>query len=214
MTIITEIDLRALHGGVRDQGGRPTCMAFALSDLNGNRHHQPAQLSAEHLYREAAGRMPGWKPGDGLDVDAALHAVAAPGQPLETTVPYVTVEPSLPLEPNPYCVPLFAGGYGRQLPVMGSIESALASDRSIGLVLRLTVDFFGVTADVPQVPFSQHAIYGQSHAVIAVGAGYDGVTNERHILIRNSWGASWGDNGHAWLPESYIVTHTLCAFGD
>lgn len=214
MTIITEIDLRALHGSVRNQGHRPTCMAFALSDLNGHRHRQPAQLSAEHLYREAAGLMPGWRPGDGLDVDAALRAVSAPGQALEAAAPYVAVEPTLPLTRNPYCALLFARNYCRQLPVMGMIESALASDRSIGLVLRLTLEFFGVTADVPQVPFSRLAIFGQSHAVIAVGVGNDSITNERHVLIRNSWGVSWGNNGHAWLPESYILTHTLCAFGD
>lgn len=214
MTIITEIDLRSLHGSVRDQGDRPTCMAFALSDLNGHRHQQPAQLSAEHLYREAAGLMPGWKPGDGLEVGAALRAISAPGQALEVTVPYVGVEPTIPLEPNPHCAPLFLGGYSRHSPVMHAIESALGSDRSIGLILRLTVEFFTVTADVPQVSFSPLAIVGQSHAVVAVGMGYDSVTNERQVLIRNSWGGSWGDNGHAWLPEPYILTHTLCAFGD
>ena len=214
MTITAKIDLRTLHGGVRDQGDRPTCMAFALSDLNGHRHQQPAQLSAEHLYREAAGLMPGWKPGDGLEVDAALRAVSAPGQALEVTVPYAAVEPTLPLKPNPHCGSLFAGGCSRQLPVTHMIERALANDRSIGLVLRLTAEFFKVTVNVPQVPFSPQAIFGQSHAVVAVGVGYDSVTNERHVLIRNSWGVSWGDNGHAWLPEPYILTHTLCAFGD
>lgn len=214
MTIIHEIDLRALHGTVRNQGDRPTCMAFALSDLNGQRHQQSAQLSPEYLYREAAGLMPGWKPGDGLEVDAALRAVSTPGQALEVAVPYVAVEPTLPLATNPQCTPLFARDYGRHLPVMGTIESALTSDRSIGLVLRLTVEFFTVTANVPQVPFSPHAIFGLSHAVIAVGMGYDSVSNERHVLIRNSWGESWGDSGHAWLPASYIRTHALCAFGD
>lgn len=214
MTITAEIDLRTLHGKVRDQGDRPTCMAFALSDINGHRHQQPALLSAEHLYRQAAGLMPGWKPGDGLDVDAALHAVEAPGQALEAIVPYIAVEPTLPLEPNPHCAPLFAGSYGRQPWMMSTIEGALASDRSIGLVLRLTAQFFTATAIFPQIPFSPHAIFGQSHAVVAVGMGSDSVTSERHVLVRNSWGVSWGDNGHAWLSESYILTHTLCAFGD
>lgn len=214
MTIVTEIDLRTLHGSARNQGDRPTCMAFALSDLNGHRHQRPAQLSAEHLYRQAAGLMPGWKPGDGLDVDSALRAVSAPGQALEASIPYVAVEPALPLQPYPHCIPLFSGDYGRQLAVIATIDKALANDRSIGLVLRLTVEFFNVTANLPQVSFSPQFILGASHAVVAVGIGYDRVTKERHVLIRNSWGASWGDNGHAWLPESYIHTHLLCAFGD
>jgi hypothetical protein len=214
MTIIADIDLRPMHGSIRDQGDRPTCMAFALSDLNGHRHQQPAQLSAEYLYREAALLMPGWKPGDGLAVDAALRAVSAPGQALETAVPYIAIEPSLPLDSNPCCAPLFAGSFSRQIPLMGTIESALLGDRSVGLVLRLTMEFFHATAQLPQVPYSPLAIFGQSHAVVAVGVGNDIATNERHVLIRNSWGLGWGDNGHAWLPESYILTHTICAFGD
>lgn len=214
MTINTAINLRTLHGGVRQQGDRPTCMAFALSDLNGHRHQKPAQLSAEHLYREAAGLMPGWRPGDGLEVGAALRAVGAPGQALEAVVPYIAVEPTLPIAPNPPCAPLYAGRYFPQTRIMAAIERALASNRSIGLVLRLTEDFYNVTPSLPQVPFSPKALYGMSHAVVAVGVGNDSGTNERHVLIRNSWGASWGDCGHAWLPRSYIQTHTLCAFGD
>src|SRR6185312_11089747 len=120
-----------------------------------------------------AGLMQGWKPGDGLEVNAALHAVSAPGQALESAVPYITVEPALPLQSNPRCAPLFAGHFGCQLPVMGTIESALASNRSIGLVLRLTMGFFVVTAEVPLVLFSPQAIAGQSHAVVAVGVGND-----------------------------------------
>lgn len=214
MTILASIDLRSLHGVARDQGGRPTCLAFALSDLNGHRHQQPALLSAEYLYRQAAGLMPGWKPGDGLDISSALVAVSAPGQALEASAPYVVDEPTIPLTANPHCTPLFRGSYTRQVPLMSTIESALAADRSIGLVLRLTMDFFSLPSDSPRVPFSPLTMPGQSHAVVAVGMGYDVQTNERHVLIRNSWGTSWGDHGHAWLPEQYIISHTLCAFGD
>jgi hypothetical protein len=40
------------------------------------------------------------------------------------------------------------------------------------------------------------------HAVIAVGHGM--VDGARAVLIRNSWGAAWGVEGHAWLPELFI----------
>jgi C1A family cysteine protease len=41
------------------------------------------------------------------------------------------------------------------------------------------------------------------HAVVAVGCGR--ARGEDAILIRNSWGASWGLEGHAWLPKSYLA---------
>jgi len=41
------------------------------------------------------------------------------------------------------------------------------------------------------------------HAVIAVGYGI--VDGARAVLIRNSWGAGWGLDGHAWLPEPFIA---------
>lgn len=51
------------------------------------------------------------------------------------------------------------------------------------------------------------------HAVVAVG--YDDevtITNIENniktkgaILIRNSWGTEWGDNGYGWLPYDYVL---------
>ena len=50
------------------------------------------------------------------------------------------------------------------------------------------------------------------HAVMAVG--YDDSMKIRNgsskategaLLIRNSWGASWGDGGYGWLPYEYVL---------
>jgi C1A family cysteine protease len=38
------------------------------------------------------------------------------------------------------------------------------------------------------------------HAVAAVG-----YTADRRIIIRNSWGTSWGDKGFAYASEAYIA---------
>lgn len=79
--------------------------------------------------------------------------------------------------------------------------------------------FFGFDsfqgADVPGgIPFpcpGERARWG--HAVMAVG--YDDsleITNTHcreatsgALLIRNSWGKEWGDNGYGWLPYDYVL---------
>ena len=43
----------------------------------------------------------------------------------------------------------------------------------------------------------------QELAVVAVGHGT--VSGQKAFLIRNSWGADWGENGHAWLTEKFLT---------
>lgn len=45
------------------------------------------------------------------------------------------------------------------------------------------------------------------HAVMAVG--YD--DEKRMLLVRNSWGKKWGDNGYFWMPYDYIENTDNCA---
>jgi len=41
------------------------------------------------------------------------------------------------------------------------------------------------------------------HAMIVVGVRTT-ANGRREFLLRNSWGAGWGDNGRCWVDESYI----------
>lgn len=44
------------------------------------------------------------------------------------------------------------------------------------------------------------------HAVLAVG--YDDET--QMVLVRNSWGKKWGDNGYFWMPYEFIGNSNFC----
>jgi len=211
--ITASIDLRADHGAVRHQGPRQACLAFSLSDLNGHQHGQPGALSPEYLFREAAMRMPSWRPGEGLDLHATLQAVDVPGQPLESDCPYLSDEPVLPLASfGPYA-PMFRGAYGAFAAIGARVTATLNQGASVGLVLRVTPEFFYPDKDSGEVEFSASFLPGHVHAVLAVGTGQNLSSGEAYFLIRNSWGIDWGKAGHAWLPERYITTHALCAFG-
>ena len=41
-------------------------------------------------------------------------------------------------------------------------------------------------------------------ALAAAAAGYVLGNFQTAILIRNSWGAEWGEDGHAWLTEKFL----------
>ena len=65
--------------------------------------------------------------------------------------------------------------------------------------------------DIPYPCKGENALWG--HAVMAVGYDDDRkITNLKcktetkgALLIRNSWGKGWGDNGYGWLPYEYVL---------
>lgn len=217
MSIITNVDLSAGWGPPHSQGMRPTCLAFALSDLNRHANSAVSTLSAEYLYRSAAKRMPAWQAGHGLHLESALAAVTKPGQPTALACPYAAAEPmerppSLPPLPSaPVDASKLYASPVKAVDVDSSnVESELLSGNPIGLVLKLTESFYKPVMGV--IDFSHKVLDGMHHAVVAIGLGMHGATHKPHILIRNTWGTDWGNAGNAWLPFDYIDSHAVKAF--
>jgi C1A family cysteine protease len=65
-----------------------------------------------------------------------------------------------------------------------------------------------------KIPFpSQGEKFLGGHAIVAVGYSdgieitnpYNGNKTVGALLIRNSWGTKWGENGYGWLPYEYVL---------
>src|SRR5215469_3921058 len=81
-------DLRSLLGGARNQGRRPTCVAFAVSDAHAAARGTNELLSTEHLYFHGVQRTPNGHPNLGVSLSTILDALKHDGQCAETGWPY------------------------------------------------------------------------------------------------------------------------------
>src|SRR6185312_10634038 len=91
--IVVKADLRDMFGPPRNQGSRPTCTAFACSDLHAAFRAQWNLLSCEYVFYHGV-RMQNTNPHKGIRLSSALEIIHKSGQPLETAWPYLPVLPT------------------------------------------------------------------------------------------------------------------------
>jgi len=97
--------------------------------------------------------------------------------------------------------------------VLASVKSYLAAGipAMFGFWGFQSFEDTDVPGDIPYPCKGENTQWG--HAVMAVGYDDDRVISNLKcktetkgaILIRNSWGKTWGDNGYGWLPYDYIL---------
>jgi hypothetical protein len=204
MPVVVAQDLRAMFGPARDQGERPTCLAFAASDAHAALRQPWSPLSCEFAFYHAQ-RRAGRPPSSGASLSFMLTALKDDGQPAEGDWPYLD---ALPSKLDDYGPPSGVTVFRRAgEPRDGGVEvivQTLDSGRPVLVLMMLSDAFYA--------PDGEGVVIGQAgdgpdplrrHAVLAVGHG--AAAGERAILVRNSWGADWGLAGHAWLPESFLA---------
>ncbi|KAA0591992.1 hypothetical protein J2848_003817 [Azospirillum lipoferum] len=196
-------DLRGKFGLVREQGERMTCLAFAMSDAHAAFRGAFVPLSVEHLYWHCMKRTPNANPDEGTNMPTVRMSLKEDGQALEDQWRYL---PQLPAElsewqPPPSATPVLTC---RSLPLNGAtalICQYLAAGKPVVIAFAMSDAFYNPNEDgVVEAP-DNDAPAGH-HAVVVVGCG--NYKNRRYLLLRNSWSADWGKDGHAWVSETYI----------
>jgi hypothetical protein len=91
-SVIIRTDLRHLFGPIRDQGQRPTCLAFAVSDVHAALRGGWLPLSCEYAFFHAQRRAQR-QPTEGALLPAMLGAIRDDGQPVEAGWPYLAQLP-------------------------------------------------------------------------------------------------------------------------
>lgn len=198
-------DLRPLFGPARDQGARPTCLAFAASDTHAGLRDGWAPLSCEFAFY-AAQKRAGRPPTSGALLSTMLDALRLDGQPDEKGWPYLAAVPAdHRLWTPPATVgPLYGRNGQRDGTDLSSILAALDLDTPVLMLTMLSRSFFQPRGDGVVDPANDELPEpAQRHAVVAVGHGT--VDGTPAILIRNSWGPGWGLEGHAWLTERFLA---------
>jgi hypothetical protein len=197
-------DLRSLFGPVRDQGPRPTCLAFAASDAHAGVRPGWDPLSCEFAFYRAQQRG-GRPPTVGATLGHMLDALRFDGQPYEAGWPYL---PATPANGSAWLPPASPGALfgreGAQNPASFAAACAhLAAGSAVMMLMMLSASFFSPAAGVVAPASGEAPQAAVRHAVIGVACGQ--VDGEEAILVRNSWGAGWGVEGHAWLTESFVA---------
>ncbi len=209
--IIVSVDLRALFGPARNQGPRPTCLAFAASDAHAGLRNDWTPLSCEYAFyhSQRRARRP---PNTGALLSSMLVALREDGQPEERGWPYL---PATPADASSWAPPaevgaLFGRNGGTAAHSLDRVISELDQGRPVIILLTLSRTFYARSSRGVVDPADDEVPEPQRrHAVIAVGHGT--VDGQRAILVRNSWGPTWGDGGYGWLTEQFLGPRIFAA---
>ena len=219
-------DLRKWFSPVEDQKNLGSCTANAAAGIVEyfEKRAFGNYLNASRLFIYKTTRTLGhWEGDSGAELRTTMGALVLFGVPPEEYWPYTDADPDFDMEPGPFCYSFGANykaiKYFRHDPantskedILASVKKALASGipSMFGFAVYGSITQAAKSGKIPFPCKGERCVGG--HAIVAVGYDDNKVIEkttcdektEGALLIRNSWGETWGDKGYGWLPYKYI----------
>jgi C1A family cysteine protease len=223
----SSIDLRKWCSPVEDQKNLGSCTANAGAGVIEyyerkvfGRHIEASRL---FLYKVTRNLMK-MKGDTGGFLRTTMGAMVLFGVPPEEYWPYTDDENAFDKEPPAFCY-AFAQNYQtimyfrhdppgtKATEVLNKVKTYLSDGHlaMFGFTVYNSIEQAEKTGRIP-FPSAKEKIEG-GHAIVAVG--YDDKMKIRNnygknettgaLLIRNSWGKVWGEQGYGWLPYEYVL---------
>ncbi|MGA9359013.1 MAG: C1 family peptidase [Mycobacterium sp.] len=204
----SECDLRPSMPPVYDQGQLGSCTGNAIAaameyerDRQGLSDFSPSRLFVYYNERALEGTV---SSDSGAVIRDGIKVVNSDGVCPETLWPYDIGMFSV--KPPKRCYVAAETDKAVQyeaIQTLGDLKDAIASNLSVvfGFTVYQSFESPAVAqSGVLPMPKPDEATVG-GHAVVAVG--YNDSKNQ--VIVRNSWGASWGDQGYFYMPYQYMT---------
>ena len=231
---LTSVDLRKWCSPIEDQLTIGSCTAQAGAGIVEyyEKRAYGKHLEASRLFLYKVTRNLMQQTGDtGGRLRDVMKALALCGVPAEKYWPYVVED--FDKEPDAFIYSIAnnyeAVKYFCHDPLGSDISSVAVLDSVKKYLVAGIPSMFGfwgfpsfessdVTGGIPYPCQGESAEWG--HAIVAVG--YDDEKKIKNLkcnrettgalLIRNSWGKSWGDKGYGWMPYDYVLSKLAMDF--
>jgi C1A family cysteine protease len=209
ITLPDKVDLRLSMPPVWNQGHLGSCVAHAVPALLC--HLVPGLMPSRlWVYYKTRSLECSVKDDSGCELRDAIKVLSKLGCPPESVWPYAPDKFAIapPKSVNDKAKGELIAGYYRLNDLHDMLDClARGFPFATGITVFESIQSAEVarTGTLPLPTNSDSPIGGHAIAVV----GYDMAT--KRFLVRNSWGAAWGDGGHLTVPFDYLASNDLCS---
>ena len=207
------VDLRKYFSDVKNQGRQSSCLAFTLSAMMEYvlkiRNSETKDFSEAFLYYRSREKIGEENLDNGSRFKYAIECLQNDGLCLEKYMPYDELDYR-----TPPCQSAIDDALFYKIKKVNSLNLELNDFRRVlqkGFPIAISVNMYssfgnGKNGIVPMPSTREKS--GGSHAMVIVGYN----DNLKHFIVRNSWGASFGDNGYCYMPYDYVINPNYTNF--